>query len=215
MAGPSVMLLATACFHGRVRVLGPRIACRRHRRRKPPNGGWNATAGLAHRPFATLRDTPASQRRQCVAVAGASGVGARRALARLRLRGPDAELARRDRLALRGAARSAVCCRPRYGRRPALISASCPRSFPASARRAPPLSCKPGSSRRPTRVCRRCFCRARAARVRVPEGSRLTVSLTGGHFKPYVSLPGPRIKFHTTGDAAWQASGLITASGKP
>jgi uncharacterized protein (TIGR02302 family) len=210
LAGPSVMLLATA---------SSMAACVYWGRGLPPPPTQETAerrlerdTGLAHRPFATLRDTPAINGANA-SLWQAHLASAQAALARLRLRGPDAELARRDRLALRGAAlllfvAGLVTAGDRANQR--ILSAFIPGVGAPGAATVVQAWIEPPSYTGLPPV----FLPREGGTLRVPEGSRLTVSLTGGHFKPYVSLPGPRIKFHTTGDAAWQASGLITASGK-
>jgi hypothetical protein len=195
VAGPLIMLLATAAamvgvvYWGRGLPPPPtREAAERRLERD---------SSLAHRPFATLRDTPA--------ITGASNglwqahvATAQAALSRLRLRGPDAELPRRDRLALRGAAvlllvAGVVTAGDRANQR--ILAAFIPGiGVPGTATVVQAWIEPPAYTGLPP-----IFLPREGGSVQVPEGSRLSVSLTGGHFKPRLSLPGPTIKFHTTG----------------
>ena len=170
-------------------------------------------SNLRHRPFATLRDTPSLAGATENPLWQAHIARARAALRGLRLRLPHANLTGRDPLALRAAAllllaAGIVTAGDRANQR--ILSAFVPGfSATGAATQVQAWIEPPAYTGLPP-----IFLPREGGSLQVPQGSRLSVSLTGGHFKPRVSLPGPRIKFHSTGDAAWQASGLITQSGK-
>ena len=101
VAGPCLLLLATAAgmaasfYLNRHLPLPPTEEAAERRLERDSN--------LPHRPFATLRDTPATGTADTTLWQAHIGA-ARAALQRLRLRGPNADLAGRDPLALRAAA---------------------------------------------------------------------------------------------------------------
>jgi uncharacterized protein (TIGR02302 family) len=209
VAGPVIMLLGTAAAMGAVVYWDQGLPA--PPTREAAERRLERDSNLAHRPFATLGDAPA--------LTGASSglwqahvATAQAALSRLRLRAPNAELPRRDRLALRGAAAllfvaGLVTAGDRANQR--ILAAFIPGiGMPGTPTVVQAWIEPPAYTGLPP-----IFLPRDGGSVQVPEGSRLSVSLTGGHFKPHLSLPGRTIKFHTTGDSAWQASGLVTESG--
>jgi uncharacterized protein (TIGR02302 family) len=169
-------------------------------------------SALRHRPFTTLRDAPALPGAENSALWQAHVARARAALTNLRLRLPYAGLTRRDPLALRAAAlllllAGFVVAGDRANQR--ILAAFVPGFSGASAATQVQAWIEPPSYTGLPPI----FLPRAGGALQVPQNSRLSVSVTGFHFRPRLSLPGPRIKFHSTGDAAWQASGLITQSG--
>jgi uncharacterized protein (TIGR02302 family) len=50
--------------------------------------------------------------------------------------------------------------------------------------------------------------------VEVPDGSKLTVSLTGGYFTPHLAIAGHGEQFRVLGSASWQAVAVLHNTGK-
>ena len=219
VTGPCLLLLTTACAL---------LLCVRYDRQRPPIPTEEAAerrlerdSNLRHRPFAVLRDQPATP--EDASQAGLWSLHtatARAALRQLRLRLPNANLPTRDPHALRAAAllllvTGAITAGDRANQR--ILSSFIPGiptgtasaivlqawiEPPAYTGMPPIFLTHEGGAPTPTDTP-----------IDVPAGSKLSVSLTGGSFKPRIHLPGARAKFHTTGDAAWQATAKITQSG--
>ncbi len=171
-------------------------------------------SGLAHRPFATLRDTPAGGDAGA-AIWRSHQARAQAALARLRLRRPDAQLAAHDPYALRAGAvlllaAALVVAGPQAGARlggfllpglPGGIAGPAPTiqgwiQPPAYTGLAPVFLPEHGGA------------------LRVPTGSRLTMSLTGLGGRPQVSLAGAKMRVEKLGQGSYQASGVLASAGK-
>lgn len=175
-------------------------------------------SGLAHRPLATLTDCP---------VATGDDVGAalwrvhlaRSAaqIARLRVSRPRPGLARLDRRALRGglivalAASVGIAGGDAPDRLWAAVNPTLPRAPapPATELQAwitpppytgiAPIFLKPGPED--------------AVPLRVPTGSKLVVSVTGGHGVPSLDLAGGGAAFRALDAGSYQANRMLTASG--
>jgi uncharacterized protein (TIGR02302 family) len=169
-------------------------------------------SGLRHHPFAVLRDQPA-EGTGAASFWRAHRAAAAASLARLRLRGPGAELAIHDPFAARAAAllllaAGFVVAGPQAG--PRLLAAFVP-GFAASGTAAPVLQAwlePPAYTGMPP-----IFLPAAGGAAQVPDGSKLTVSLTGGRFAPHLSLDGARIKLHDLGGASWQGHTILHHGG--
>lgn len=170
-------------------------------------------SGLAHRPFATLRDRPATEG-AAVWMWQAHRARAEVALGRLRLRAPDAALAVHDPRALRAGAMlllgaSLVVAGPQAGTRFAALVPSWPGSLlpPAPAIQAwiqppaytglPPVFLPQGGGA-----------------VTVPAGSRLNVSITGAGAVPQVSVAGVALPVERLAQESFQGSGVVSQPGE-
>jgi hypothetical protein len=209
LLGPCLLLLATAA--GMAASVWFNRALPRPPSPEAAERWLERDSRLAHRPFATLRDVPA-QGEADSPFWQAHVARAAAALRRLRLRLPDAGLTGRDPFALRAAAVLLFTA--------GLVTAGDRANQRILAAFIPGMSATPGSTVVQAWIeppaytgLPPIFLPRDGGTVQVPQNSRLSVSLSGGHFKPRLFLPGPRIKFHTTGEAAWQASGLVTRSG--
>ena len=184
--------------------------------RRPDDGAaerrLERDSGLAHRPFAVLRDRPA-------ALAGEAGLWqlhrarADAALRRLRLGLPAPDLAARDPAALRmlalllllaGLASAGDDALPRLrssflpsfgGGSGVAVSVQAWVEPPAYTGMAPIFLPKDGGT------------------VQVPFGAKLSVSVTGGRFKPHLAGAASSGKFHGLGGDSWQATAILKQSG--
>ena len=220
VAGPCLLLFTTACAL---------IACARYDRQRPPvpteegaERRLERDSNLRHRPFAVLRDQPAIPETPGEAGLWAAHTAtATRALRHLRLRVPSANLPLRDPHACRVAAllllvAGLVTAGDRANQR--ILSSFIPGAMaPAGAAIVVQAWIEPPAytGLPPIFLTREGGAPSASADapIDVPAGSKLSVSLTGGSFKPRVSLPGGRAKFHATGESAWQATAVITESG--
>lgn len=200
-------------------------ACARYERARPPRPSdelaerrLERDSALPHRPFAVLRDRPAIADQAGLWPAHAAA--ARAALARLRLRAPRWEMGRGDPYALRVGAlvllvAGLVTAGDRANER--LLAAFIPGMPPLAGRSvviqawitppaytglAPIFLTRDGVSGA-----------AEGAAVDVPAGSVLSISVTGGGRKPWLDVPGTRVKFHAGGAEAWQTTAKLTESG--
>jgi uncharacterized protein (TIGR02302 family) len=173
---------------------------------------------LPHRPFMVLRDHPAGASAD-TGIWALHRARAEAALGRLRLAGPRPGLVARDPAALRFVAvlllvaglvvagddallRLGRALLPSFGREDAgQVTVQAWLEPPAYTGMAPIFLPKDHA--------------ADAAPVEVPVGSKLSVSVTGGRFKPRVSgAAAPvRIKFHALGGQSWQAAGRLDQGG--
>ncbi len=169
-------------------------------------------SGLAHRPFAVLQDQPA-------ALAGEQGLWrvhrarAEAALARLRLAAPSPGLPARDPAALRMLALLLLAA--------GLITAG-PQALPRLAGAFLPNVDVPGSGAvtlqawvEPPSYTGQppIFLPREGGHVRMPAGSKLTISVTGLGMKPRLAGAAANGKFHGLGDRSWQAIGILRQSG--
>jgi uncharacterized protein (TIGR02302 family) len=168
--------------------------------------------GLSHRPFAVLRDRPAGDSPSHQAIWEAHKARAQDSLRGIRLRGPSPGLAAADPYALRAAAllllgASVVVAGPHAGER--LADAFLPR-LPSFG--APPVVQAwiepPAYTGQPL-----LFLPAAGTPVTVPAGSQLHVTLTGGHFGPYLTLGRLTEKFARLSETSWQAQLALTEGG--
>jgi uncharacterized protein (TIGR02302 family) len=216
--GPCLLLFTTACAL---------LACVRYDWQRPPHPTEEAAerrlerdSSLPHQPFAVLRDHPATPDESPFWALHTAR--ARASLARLRLRLPNANLPARDPRALRVPAllllaAGIVVAGDHANER--ILAAFIP-GLPASSGNATVVQAwiqPPAYTGLPPIFLTREGGNAITGAVDVPAGSKLSVSLTGGSFKPHLTLPGAplraRVKFHTTGQSAWQANATITESG--
>ncbi len=176
-------------------------------------------SGLTHRPFATLRDAPAAATPAQLGLWRIHQARARAALAGLRLRPPRPVLAARDPSALRALAvlllasawgvagpqagsRLALSLLPGMpglagGPRPAIQAWIEPPAYTGLA----PIFLPAGSP-------------AAGNPVMAPAGSLLTISITGLHRRPSITLPGGPARPDRIGPESFQLSRRLTASGR-
>ncbi|HUZ64399.1 MAG TPA: DUF4175 family protein [Acetobacteraceae bacterium] len=171
-------------------------------------------SGLAHHPLATLADRPAQTDGLAMALWQAHRARARAALSRLRIGLPHPGLATRDRLALRGAlVVGLVACLAIAGAdAPArLVRALTPGFAPWAAAPGTEIAAwitPPAYTRLPPLLLR-----PEQRVVSVPNGSRLSVSVTGGHGAPRLSLAGQNLPFRRLDAGSFQAKGVLHAGG--
>ena len=166
--------------------------------------------GIAHRPFAVLRDRPAGGVLDAFWAAHQARAAA--ALGRVRLRGPSPGLAAADPYALRAAGlvlllAGLVVAGPRVGDR--LAAAFLP-GLPSMGA-APAVQAwvePPGYTGQPL-----LFLPGDGSGVTVPARSVLHVTLTGGRFGPYLTLGSRTEKFAKLGHRSWQATLTLTDGG--
>jgi uncharacterized protein (TIGR02302 family) len=212
--GPCLLLFTTACAM---------LACIRYDWHRPPRPTEEAAerrlerdSNLPHHPFAVLRDQPATE--DATPFWAAHTARARASLAHLRLHLPNANLPARDPQALRVPAflllaAGIVVAGDHANER--ILAAFIP-GLPAASGTATTVQAwiqPPAYTGLPPIFLTHEGGPPATGPLDVPAGSKLSVSLTGGSFKPHLSLPGARVKFHTTGPSAWQASATITESG--
>jgi uncharacterized protein (TIGR02302 family) len=169
-------------------------------------------SGLAHRPFAVLHDQPA-------ALAGEAGLWAlhraraEAALRRLQLALPAPGLAARDPAALRflalllliaGVVTAGDDALPR------LAHAFLP-SFTTGA--AAEITLQAWIEPPAYTGLAPIFLPKEGGTVQVPEGAKLSISVTGGSAKPHLAGDAAHGKFHTLGSDSWQATSLLRDSG--
>ncbi|HEX4260743.1 MAG TPA: DUF4175 family protein [Acetobacteraceae bacterium] len=176
-----------------------------------------ASSGLAHQPLATIADRPAVADAAGAALWRAHVARARARLGRLRVGVPRPGLAARDRMALRGGlivaliACLAIAGPDAAGRIGAALSTRLPVLPPgAPGTEVQAWITPPGYTGLPP-----VFLHAGTDRVAVPEGSHLTVSVTGGEGgAPLLSFGGAGGGFRALDAASWQADQTLTASGR-
>jgi uncharacterized protein (TIGR02302 family) len=171
-----------------------------------------ADSGLRHRPLEVLRDAPAAAGDGALWQAHQSRALA--SLGKLTLRGPRPGLAQRDPHALRIGAllllgAGLMVGGPAGGRLlgQALFGFSLGQQSPAPVLQAwiePPAY----TGLSPI------FLSPEHEAVGVPDGSKLTVSLTGGSFTPHLTIAGHGERFGVLGKASWQAVTTLHGSGK-
>jgi uncharacterized protein (TIGR02302 family) len=172
-------------------------------------------SGLRHRPLATLSDRPAAGDETALAVWRVHVARAAGQIRRLRVGAPRPGLARRDRWALRGGLIVALiaCCGVAgpdgLARLGAALTPSLPRGAPAPETELQAWITPPSYTGL-TPV----FLKPEAAQVRVPAGSRLTVSVTGDPEMPRLELAGRRTAFRALDASSFQAEGALTESGR-
>jgi uncharacterized protein (TIGR02302 family) len=172
-------------------------------------------SGLLHRPFAVLRDRPAGAGDAQRALWHLHRTRAEHALTRLRLRAPRPVLAAADPFALRAAAAlllasGLVVAGPDAGRRladallpglPDLLGGAAPSIQawvqPPAYTGLPPIFLPP-----------------HGGKVPVPSGSRLSVSVSGLHGRPHLTLGGARLAADPLGNDSFEAIAAVTASGR-
>lgn len=192
------------------------------RRVRPPEAGvvdrrLERASGLAHRPLAALEDGPATSTPEAEAVWRVHRERMRQQVARIRLFAPRPGLPGRDRRALRllvllALAAAAVVAgrdgphRLWAGMAPGLPQgAAAPGTVvqawmtPPAYTGLPPVFLQPGV--------------AGQVAVRVPTGSRLTVSVTGGRAAPSLAFGGEETGFTELDASSWQAEREIAGSG--
>ncbi len=175
-------------------------------------------SGLAHRPLAVLRDRPSGGGAMEQALWQLHCARAEKALARIRLRGPDALLAAADPFALRSAAgvllvASVIIAGPQSaGRIVALFTPglagwhSAPAPLvqawimpPAYTGLPPVFLPQPGTSSAP---------------IAVPYASKLTISITGIAARPDLSLAGTAHRMDALGSDSFQTTLTLTKGGQ-
>ena len=171
-------------------------------------------SGLQHRPFAILRDRPAGLAAEQQAAWAVHRERASASLTRLRLRGPRPFLPTLDPLALRSAAvlllfSAFVIAGPDAGGRlgaallPGFSSLFSGVPVRVQAWIQPPSYTGLGPM----------FLSQAGGDVTVPAGSKLSVSLTGGRFRPHLHAPGASGKFEALGNDSYQAAAVLNRSG--
>ena len=170
-------------------------------------------SGLRHRPLAVLADRPALAGAEALWRAHVARAAAQ--LGRLRVGLPHPGLAAIDRRALRGGlvvalAASLVIAGPdapdRVAR--ALMPAFAP-AAPAVATELQAWITPPGyANMAPV------FLRREGGAVAVPAGSHLTVSVSGGHGRPALTLAGRGLPFQALDAASFQADADLTGGGR-
>ncbi len=170
-------------------------------------------SGLAHRPFAVLRDVPAGGE-AASPLWRLHQARARQAIARLSLRRPDAALAAHDPIALRAGAvlllaASLVVAGPQAGAR--LAAFFLPGLPDGITGPAPVIQAwiQPPAYTGLAPV----FLPEHGGAVTVPTGSRLTISMTGLGGRPHVSVAGGKIGVEKLGQGSYQAAGVLTKAG--
>ncbi len=179
-----------------------------------------AASGLSHQPLAAIADRPA--------IADPAGdtlwrlhlARTRARLGRLRVGAPRPGLAARDRMALRGGllvaliASLVVAGPDASGRIGAALSTRLPALPAAPGTEIQAWITPPGYTGLPP-VFLHAGSGAGSGRLSVPEGSHLTVSVTGGEGgAPLLSLRGEGGPFRALDTASWQADRTLTAGGR-
>ena len=175
-------------------------------------------SGLTHRPLAVLTDRP-SQGRQGPDLAGialwqAHVTRAVRQVSRLRVGLPRPGLARRDPRALRAALIIALIAALGIAGEdaPARLAQAMEPTLP---RPTPPPSTELQAWVTPPAYTRLAplFLKANSPTVSVPQGSRLTVSVTGGDGAPSLGFDGKSEPFRALDKASFQADRELTKGG--
>lgn len=198
--------IAGLLFHGLHRVRWPDSAMADRR--------LEADSGLSHRPLAVLADRPVQTDEMSLALWRAHRARAARQVASLRLGAPRPGLARRDPRALRaGLIVALVACLTVAGRdAPSRIGAALQPVWLASVLPAAPelraWLVPPPYTRLPP-----VFLRADTPAVPVPDGSHLTVGLTGAAGAPVLSLNGATEAFRTLDATSFQIDRDVTEGG--
>ncbi len=169
-------------------------------------------SGLRHRPFAALRDVPATE--TAAQLWQLHQARARADLAHLRLAPPHAGLAAHDPHALRLAtvlllAASLVVAGPQAGQRLAgFLLPGLPGGF------AGPAPVVTGWVQPPAYTgLAPIFLPASGGALGVPAGSRLTLSITGLSARPHVSVAGRSAAVETLGEDSFQSTVTLTHPG--
>ncbi len=175
-------------------------------------------SGLRHRPFAVLRDRPAGQTAAGLALWQLHRARAEAAIRTLRLRAPDPKLAANDRFALRAAATvllvaGLVIAGPQAGLRIAALFAPGVSGWVGTAAPLvqawvlpPPYTGLPPIFLPPSGTA--------AGPIAVPEGSKLTVSITGLASRPGLTLGGTSHRMEKLGTDSFQAAFPLDEGGK-
>ena len=171
-------------------------------------------SALAHRPFAVLRDRPATADPAHAHLWRLHQARAAASLWRLRLAGPDLPFAAADPFALRVLAALLLLCGivAAGDQAPSrLLAAFLPRIGGTNGA-APVLQAwieQPAYTGMPP-----IFLHAEGGSATVAAGAKLNISVNGGHFTPHLTGPDGRIKLEVTGDESWQATSIIHDSGE-
>jgi uncharacterized protein (TIGR02302 family) len=173
--------------------------------------------GLRHHPFAVLRDRPAGTSQADLALWQLHTARARRALATLRLAGPDPRLSQADPYALRAAsllllAVGVVVAGPQAGQRLAALFVPNQSGWQGAAAPLIQAWIQPPSYTGLPPV----FLPAigtDAAPISVPQGSRLTVSITGVGSRPSLAVAGDEHRMEELGNDSFQAIAPLIRSG--
>jgi uncharacterized protein (TIGR02302 family) len=174
-------------------------------------------SGLRHHPFAVLRDRPAGTSQADLALWQLHTARARRSLASLRLAAPDAHLSRADPYALRAASllllvSGAVVAGPQAGLRLAALFAPNTAGWRSAAVPIVQAWMQPPSYTGLPPV----FLPAAgtgAAPISVPQGTKLTVSITGITSRPTLSVAGHEQRMEELGNDSFQAAAPVMRSG--
>lgn len=171
-------------------------------------------SGMAQRLLAVLTDRPAEQDEVSRALWALHQDRAIGQIRHLRIGAPHPGLARRDRVALRGAlvvalvAGFAIAGRDSVARLDAALFPSLPTEAPPPAVEVQAWATPPGYTRLPP-----IFLRAEPRAVSVPAGSHLTVSVTGGTDTPTLLLDGQAEDFRALDKASFQADRELASGG--
>jgi uncharacterized protein (TIGR02302 family) len=172
-------------------------------------------SGLRHRPLAALSDRPAVGDEAALAVWRVHVARAAGQIRRLRVGTPHPGLARRDRWALRGGLVVALiaCCGVAGPDGPARLGAaltpSLPHGAPAPGTELQAWITPPSYTGLPP-----VFLKPEPGAVRVPAGSRLTVSVTGEPEAPSLELAGRRTAFRALDSASFQVENTLSEGGR-
>ncbi|HTR17920.1 MAG TPA: DUF4175 family protein, partial [Acetobacteraceae bacterium] len=174
-----------------------------------------SASGLRHQPLAVLADRPARPDAAAARLWQVHCAAAAAELGRLRVGWPRPALAAKDPYALRGlllvaCAAGLVMAGPAAPGR--LARAFQPRVAVGAVEAAPLLQAwitpPPYTGLAPL------FLDPRGGAVAVPQGARLTVSLTGGFGRPALALDGDHADFQSLGEGSWQAERSLTQGGR-
>jgi len=177
-----------------------------------------AASGLTHRPLAVLTDRP-SQGRQGADLAGialwqAHVARAVRQVNRLRIGLPRPGLARRDPRALRAAlivalvAAFAIAGEDAPSRLAQAMEPTLPRENPPPSTELQAWVTPPAYTRQAP-----LFLKTNSPTVSVPQGSRLTISVTGGDGTPTIGFDSKTEPFRVLDKASFQADRDLTEGG--
>jgi uncharacterized protein (TIGR02302 family) len=202
----SLSALGLFAWRERARLQAPRAADAERR--------LELDSGVAHRPFATLRDRPADAAESQREAWAAHRASAAAALASLRLRGPRSVIPAADPFGLRVAALLLAVCGlvvagPRAGDR--LAEAFLPGLEGLMG--APDIHVQAWIQPPAYTGLAPIFLPQAGGPVTAPAGSRLSVSLTGGRRTPRLHAPGVAQKFERLGEDSYQASAPLQQGG--
>ncbi len=174
-------------------------------------------SGLRHHPFAVLRDRPAGTSQADLALWQLHTDRARRSLVALRLEAPDPQLSRADPYALRAASllllvSGLVVAGPQAGQR--LFALFAPGTAGWHGAAAPLIQAwiqPPAYTGLPPIFLPAIG--ADAAAISVPQGSKLTVSITGVASRPTLTVAGDAHRMEELGSDSFQAISSLVRSG--